>query len=440
MSQVRDAIVIGHGLPGLLTALDLAEVGLSVVVIAGGEDLPRGAQPDPDGVLAAALERVAAPLEGSGHEAETDASPRLEPPRTPLLLDPTGAWAEQAEPAVLGIPSVPLAERTLRLLGTAGALRAYRDRIAPLLTIGKTRFFGELVRKRLGRAALERLSEPLLRERYGVPAERVEVAVAAPGLNETLSRAGSLTAAALAYSDRNVARETRVAPAGGWERFREVLLQRLVAYGVELRDETVVRLDGPGDAEGTRGAVLESGEVLHGRALVLSFAEDPRFASPAVSPEVVVPELTPTSWRLHAEIDILPVQGVPAGSVAVRTLDDWSLRIEGLHDRGRAILRGPAGEAAAQGEVSESELLEMLASAEVTVAADAEWETRVEAAPFRTVEERHRVEDALRVRLAEEPEMLPLGCALHGGDLAAATESAHEAAVHLRRHLLGLAE
>ncbi|MBN9613262.1 MAG: hypothetical protein J0H64_07360, partial [Actinobacteria bacterium] len=139
MIEVRDALVIGHGLPALLTALDLAEVGLSVVVVGNGEDLPRGFELDPDGVLAAALRRVAAPLDGASDVPEAAASPSFASERAPLLLDPAGAWAEQAEPAVLGIPAVPLAERTLRLLGTAGAIRAYRDRIAPLLTIGKTR-------------------------------------------------------------------------------------------------------------------------------------------------------------------------------------------------------------------------------------------------------------------------------------------------------------
>jgi len=436
MSGVHDAIVVGHGLPGLLTALDLAEVGLSVVVVGRGEDLPHDFEPDPDGVLAAAMERVAAPLDGSGHEPERDALPSFAPARTPLLLDPTGAWAEQAEPAVLGIPAVPLAERTLRLLGTGGAIRAYRDRIAPLLTIGKTRFFGDLVRKRLGRAALERLSEPLLRERYGVPAERVEVAVAAPGLNETLSRAGSLTAAALAYSDRNVARETGAMPTAGWKRFRDVLLQRLVAYGVELREGAIAEIGGVGDE--SRNVVLETGEVLRARALVLGFGDDPRSATAETSFSAITPELAPAAWRVHAEIDILPVDGVAAGAVAVRTLDEWSLRIDGREDRDRAILRSAASNPVV--DPDEAELAAILASAGAAAVADAEWRARVAAAPFRSVDERHRVEDALRVRLAEEAEVIPLGRVLHGDDLAAAVAWAHEAAVHLRRHLLGLAD
>ncbi|MBN9612593.1 MAG: hypothetical protein J0H64_03875, partial [Actinobacteria bacterium] len=276
-------------------------------------------------------------------------------------------------------------------------------------------------------------------------ASRVEVAVAAPGLNETLSRAGSLTAAALAYSDRNVARETGVAPAAGWERFRELLLQRLVAYGVELRAGAIAEIGGVGgggpaelggNADATRSILLESGEMLHARALVLGFGDDPRSASAAYSPAELMPELAPMAWRTHAEIDILPVAGVPIGAVAVRTIDEWSLRIEVFEDRSVATVASPAGDRLV--DLYESEYATMLETAGLVAAPGSSWRVRIGAAPFREVDERHRVHDALRVRLAEEAELVPSGRVLHGGDLAAAVSSAHEAAVHLRRHLLGL--
>src|SRR5690606_15064284 len=136
----------------------------------------------------------------------------------------------QSHPTVLGIPTVPLAAENLRLLGSGGATRAYMDRVTPLLTVGKTRSLGVLVNRRLGRKARERLVEPQVRERFGVAADDVDVAVAAPGLNEALSRAGSLSAAALAYLERFEASETMIEPADGWDALVRATLGRLESY------------------------------------------------------------------------------------------------------------------------------------------------------------------------------------------------------------------
>ncbi|MFT4231552.1 MAG: hypothetical protein QM606_02070 [Leucobacter sp.] len=281
-----DAYVLGDGLPELAAALELAEVGLSVRVGVPEQPspawrrLPDRGTPDPDGALRDLLDHVSAPLAADASAAEHPAGPVAVPPSPVLLRDASGEWAPQPTPAVLGIPAVPLSSRALALLGRGGATRAYLDRVKPVLTIGDARALGGLVRARLGRAALERLVEPLVHERFGLPADEVEVAIAVPGLNGALTRAGSLSGAAFALVERDVARETRIAPPGGWPALREALLDRLALYGVEFGDGSAVTVRrSAGGASG--GADRPGAASRGGRAdVVAAGAADPGAADP----------------------------------------------------------------------------------------------------------------------------------------------------------------
>ena len=60
-----DAVVTGRSLPALQTALDLAEVGLKVVVLGGGtaEASKPWAERDPDGVIRAFAKRIASAVD-----------------------------------------------------------------------------------------------------------------------------------------------------------------------------------------------------------------------------------------------------------------------------------------------------------------------------------------------------------------------------------------
>ncbi|UOQ57269.1 hypothetical protein MUN78_00010 [Leucobacter allii] len=260
---MHDVYVIGDGLVELAAALELAEVGLRVRIApsaerATGDRPPQwdpDGEPDAEGALAGLMNHAAAPLAASGPE-HAGARPVSVAPEPVRLRGTRGGWAPQPEPAALGVPAVPLSERTIAILGNAGATRAYLDRVKPVLTVGKTHRFGDLVRSRMGRAALERLAQPLVRERFGVPAAEVDVAIAAPGLNEALTRVGSLSGAVLSLSERIVARETRVRPAGGWAELEAVLRERLALYGAEFAEHPVIGLSriadaaaaGPGEA------------------------------------------------------------------------------------------------------------------------------------------------------------------------------------------------
>ncbi len=441
-----DVYVAGDELPALAAALEFAEVGLSVR-ISLGEDAggsagswehdvldPHGV-PDAEGALAEFLTHVSSPLT-EGAPAADAIRPVSMPPRPVLLRGATGEWTRQPTPAVLGIPAVPMSVESLAVLGGAGAARAYLDRIKPVLTIGKTHELGALVRSRLGRAALDRLVEPLVRERFGVAADEVDVAIAAPGLNESLTRTGSLSGAVLAYADRGVARETGVMPEGGWEALRAVLLGRLSLYDVEVGESGVRALRA--ERDGWR-VEERDGEAVSVRALVVSAAAMPSGSVPGEAAEVpstLLPELR----RIRAAYEIED-PGLPAGEAgpAVQTValeggDPWSVRFE-RDGRARwwARVSGPA---------SARPALEALAALEAAGARRREGGSSalsVCAAPYASTARR----DAGAARLTEardaEPSFLPVGALLHGDDLASAVEHARADAVALRRRLTGIA-
>lgn len=455
---MTDVIVVGTGITALQTALDLAEVGLQVVLAPGsagaGESLPTDAERDPDGGIATLLQRVHEPLPGAEPSPVTGVSETIEL-TSPLLRGRTGAYLPQAEPNVWGIPAVPLAEATIALLGTAGALRAYRDRLAPLLTVGKTRMLGTLVRKRLGRRALEMLVEPQVRERFGANAEEVEVAVAAPGFNEALTRAGALTTAVLAYRDRHVQRETPLTPVGGWQRLGDHLTDRLRLYTVEQLEAEVVSCDMSALDTDSRSGLwrvsFADGQVREARAVVLE-------AAPSPAGGVLDPAkwgLAPTHVRVYAETGIEPwapttaaadrgrggadARGRAAGSLpALMTHPSgWVARVVG---GARVRLSGPRGAAGVEVADPPPMLDQVLSDLGLTRMPDHDWVWSVRAAPDITLDERHRRQQLLEIAAAEEPSLVHIGRALHGDELSAALVAAHDGAVALRRRLLGLAE
>lgn len=458
-----DVLITGTSIPALQLALDLAEVGLRVALVRGADPCdPTEPELDQDGAIMSLLTRVAEPL--PGHEArETEgALPNRVAPELPLVIGVSDEFVPQPSPQVWGIPAVVLAEETIRVLGTGAAWRAYRDRIAPLMTIGKTRTIGELARKRLGKRLVARLVEPQIVERYGVSASEVDVAIVAPGLNEALTRAGSLTAAALAYSDRNVQRETRVVPQTGWASFRGLLERRLESYGVLFVEEAEVSLssavlasgeDAAGEA--VSGATVQgrNGEVLQVKVLVTDLARDPRVvAQQAVSRSVDRHQVWPGGGQIaireYAKIEILPPVGLPGAALTV--IDGLAVRIlPGRGGRWEAQCAGPAtpladGESVADGFAQQCvealEALEARSSYELRPSEGAEWQVAVRAAPFLQAMNRAAAEASMEAVSEATPTQQCIGQVLHGDDLSATLRSTHAMAVRLRRHLLGLTD
>ncbi|WP_405218805.1 protoporphyrinogen oxidase [Agrococcus sp. Ld7] len=194
-----DTIVVGAGIAGLTIAHDLAARGYRVLVLEAadrvGGTVARLELPDADLVLDAGAESFA--VRGG---AVAELADELGLGAEIVDPNPAGAWLQLTDRAVpmpkrtlLGIPSTPLAQDVIDALGWGGALRAYLDRLMPVLRIGTDDALGPLVRRRMGQKVLDRLVAPLAGGVYSADPERLDVAVVAPGLNGGITRAGSLS-------------------------------------------------------------------------------------------------------------------------------------------------------------------------------------------------------------------------------------------------------
>lgn len=459
-----DVLVTGQSLPALQTALDLAEVGLSVVVLgpSPNQAVSAWAERDPEGAVSGFIKRIAEPIEHAEKSElptrEADAAVIMAAP-TPPLLRKQGGWLPQSAPETLGVPAVPLAAENIALLGAGGAFRAYLDRITPLLTVGKTRLLGELVRKRMGTKVRERLVDPQVFARFGVPAVDVDVAIAAPGLNEALSRSGALSSAVLAYADRHVARETTVAPSGGAESFHQSVVRRLELYGVQMLESRLTSIE---SQEEGWVAQLSDGSALSSHTLVVDFGADP-VPDPATAS--LVCGIVPREARIHAVIDMGAPERLESGATAMTLTGGWSVEMEPTAHSGSPLGSGAQAPASEQetghgqwivrlrsgvGEVEalSTALTQMERSGQIPLVTEEpslDWigespirDARLLSAPFRTVAGRAEAVAALANLELATPELLPVGRAIHGDDQGAALLAAHKSAVHLRRRLLGL--
>lgn len=424
-----DVLVTGRSLAALAAALDCATLGLSVRVLLPelGDELPDEGVRDPEGAIAALAEELGLPA------LETSA-----PAAVRLRVDDVRAALGPAD-AVFGIPVAPLASAVAGVIGWPGAFRAYLDRLRPVLTIGKTQFLGELVEQRQGAGVRLRLVEPLVRARFGAPAERVEVAVALPGLNEAMTVAGSLSGAALALTERFVARETLVRPAGGWSSLRTALHERLRHFGAELvpgEADTVERTATGWAVTGSDGSRHRARSLIVGAAL-------PDDAVPAAERFLTVPQ---SDTRVYAETDMSGE--IPAGPRYAGTVDRGPLA-------GSSVTMTPTGGGAAWriGLPRADSAVAAPSGAELSrVAADAasllglagtpapgSWRIRRAFAPDLGLEAAHAREATLAALAEAEPALLPAGERWSGGELSAALLAARSAAVPLRRALTGIA-
>ncbi|WP_353808258.1 protoporphyrinogen/coproporphyrinogen oxidase [Agromyces sp. SYSU T00194] len=214
-----DVVVVGGGVAGLVAARQCLHVGLSVLVLEARETV--------GGCVGSAVVGADA---GEGADAAETAAPGLridtgaesfairnDSVETLLgelgLADavvspnPAGAWLAlpdrggDADPVivpmprtgVLGIPANPFAEDVRAVIGWRGAWRAYRDRLQPILRIGRAHSLGQLVRSRMGDAVLDRLVTPISAGVYSADPEQLDVDRVAPGLNQAMTRTGSLS-------------------------------------------------------------------------------------------------------------------------------------------------------------------------------------------------------------------------------------------------------
>lgn len=195
-----DVVVIGGGIAGLVVAWELARAGRRPVVLessssvggcvarhtVGGLDLDSGAES-----YSLATDAVTGLL-GDLQLAGAITAP-----------NPVGAWVRHAAgaaplpaAALLGIPARPLAADVRHILGPLGAARAALDRVLPA-RIGAEdgTSLGTLVRRRMGRAVVDRLVEPVAGGVYSTDPDELDVDAVAPRLRAALRSTGSLAAA-----------------------------------------------------------------------------------------------------------------------------------------------------------------------------------------------------------------------------------------------------
>jgi oxygen-dependent protoporphyrinogen oxidase len=257
---MKDVLVIGGGVAGLVAARECAHLGLSVVVLEAGEAV--GGAVAAHEVAGLRLDSGAESFAVRGNTVATFLA-NLGLTDEVLEPNPAGAWlhlpptrqggAPVSVPlpkaGVLGIPGSPLADDVRRAIGWSGAMRAYADRLMPVLKIGQERSLGELVEKRMGKKVLERLVDPVAGGVYATAAADLEVDVVAPGLNRALTTAGSLSGAVTALRVAAPAGSAVRGLRGGMHRLVDTLVEDLRLYDVEI--STGARVDGfrPVDTE-----------------------------------------------------------------------------------------------------------------------------------------------------------------------------------------------
>lgn len=232
-------VVIGAGVAGLVTARECARPGFSVTVLEASDRVGGTVS----GVELAGL-RIDTGAEsfatrGGGVAALIDELGLTEEIVSP---NPAGAWLQLSDRAVpmptaslLGIPSSPLSKDVIAALGWRGALRAYLDRLMPVMKIGHERNLGRLVRRRMGNAVLTKLVAPIMTGVYSTLPDDAEVASAAPGLNLALTRLGTLSGAVAELRGGSTPGSAVAGLNGGMARLVDALAADAVARDVVIR-------------------------------------------------------------------------------------------------------------------------------------------------------------------------------------------------------------
>jgi protoporphyrinogen/coproporphyrinogen III oxidase len=276
-----DVIVVGGGAAGLVAALECAKVGLRVTVLERRESI---------GGCVGRIELDGLSLDSGAESFATRGGTVAELVESLALSDAiespnaAGAWlvwpasgrrldaAPLPRTGMLGIPANPLGDDVRRIIGWRGAWRAYADRLMPILTIGRAHSLGKLVRSRMGDAVLERLVTPISAGVYSTNPDDLDLDVVAPGLNEAMTRTGSLSGGVGQLVEERRAGGAVRGLRGGMHTLVDALAAQLERFDVEVRT-------------GTEATNLER---------LGSRSED------AAEPSRVRPAASPTGWRVRA--------------------------------------------------------------------------------------------------------------------------------------------
>jgi len=370
----RHVIVVGGGIGGLVAARECAKVGMNVTVLEAGTSLGGAIRrAELDSIVVDAGAESYATRGGHVREllAELGLTERIVSP------NPAGAWlvgipgvaaAPLPKGGILGIPSNPFADDVRHIIGWGGAWRAYVDRLRPPLTIGKEHSLGRLVAKRMGDKVRDRLVAPVTAGVYSAHPDDVDTEVAAPGLNEALTRAGSLSGGVAQLLAERADRAKKApgsaveALAGGMSALVDALADDLVELGAVVRTGVDVRSLARADAGWTvtfrlgaeAAEEVEAGEevidTLTADAVIVATAEPgartlleshvDALGTPGAAPEIEIVSLLLDAPALDAAprgTGVLTVPGSHTAKALTHATSKWSWLREATG--GRHIVR-----------------------------------------------------------------------------------------------------
>lgn len=241
--RTADVVVVGGGVAGLVAALECAKVGLRVILLERREAI---------GGCVGRIELDGLTLDSGAESFATRGGAVAKLIESLGLADdvespnPAGAWlvwpgsggrpdaAPLPRTGVLGIPANPLGDDVRRIIGWGGAVRAYSDRLMPILKIGRAHSLGRLVRQRMGDAVLDRLVTPISAGVYSTNPDDLDLDVVAPGLNEAMTRAGSLSGGVGQLVEERRAGGAVQGLRGGMHRLVDALAAQAERFGVEV--------------------------------------------------------------------------------------------------------------------------------------------------------------------------------------------------------------
>lgn len=251
MSRAR-AVVIGAGISGLVTAYQLAVLGLEVTVLEERATI--------GGAIAS--HTIGGLTLNAGAEAFATGPGHVQPLLDELGLEsaivdphPGGSWVVTSRGAhplpgasLLGIPADPSSPAVRAVIGDAAAERALEDAAMPPehgLADGVT--LGEFVRTRMGADVVTHLVEPVVGGVHSTDPDLLELASIAPALPGAIRDHGSLQAAVAALRPGGKAPGSAVAAlAPGMHLLPATLADRLRERGGTVRIQTAAVAIGSG--------------------------------------------------------------------------------------------------------------------------------------------------------------------------------------------------
>nr|WP_161884883.1 FAD-dependent oxidoreductase [Marisediminicola antarctica] len=270
MTAVTDShiIVVGGGIAGLVVARDLVAGGARVTVVEGSDRLGgKVAAHTLGGIETDAGAESFATRRGTVADLVTElglAGALVLPNTGGAWLQPrTGAALPLPKAGLLGIPSVPLASDVIRIVGLGGALRAQLDALMSGFVGSRERSLGAVVRKRMGRAVLDRLVTPVAGAIHSAHPNDLDVDVVAPRLRTAMLSEGSLAKAVLTLREAAPAGSAVQGLSGG-------LFQLIDALARELDGRAEIILSAPVAEADAGGASLADGRRLTADRVVVA--------------------------------------------------------------------------------------------------------------------------------------------------------------------------